>query len=440
MAVSILNWNGRGHLERCLESIDSQVDPGVEWEVLILDNASTDDSWAWLEENWPEKRRIGGAGRPAPVRRFRAERNLGFCDGNNWLAEQTDADALALLNNDTRVRHDWLRALVASLSSAAPDVAAVSGLILDWEGLKLDFAEGAMTFDGHAFQLGYHRSLDTAVLPKPGDELLFACGGNMLVRRRSFVQAGGFDSAFFAYLEDVDLGWRLWSGGERIVAAPEAVVHHRSMATSDLLGRFNRGFLFERNAFLTAYKNYDQPLWPQMMPAVLLTFLSRTQTLLVENNPHGDSFTLDPYDPHLRGLLDGRQPPREGLRKRWQRYGSTGMMRRAIHKARRELARRIEPEPLDSGVPRIEDPRTLAQLRAVTYMLSNLDPAAKSRECIQKRRKRADCELFERFPLLVVPTYPGDEHLFGSPAFAAWLPKSLSFERRSLGEIMELSG
>ncbi len=104
-----------------------------------------------------------------------------------------------------------------ALRSAPDDVAAVSGKIVDWDGERLDFGRGVMTFDGHAFQLDFRRPLARARVPKAGDELLFACGGNLLVRRRSFLAAGGFDESYFAYLEDVDLGWRLWSGGERVI-------------------------------------------------------------------------------------------------------------------------------------------------------------------------------------------------------------------------------
>ncbi len=256
VSVAILSWNGRQHLETCLAALAAQEDPGVDWEMLVLDNGSTDGTAEWFKaKNFGPR-----------VRLIESPVNLGFCAGNNRLAEAADGDALALLNNDTRPEPGWLAALVDALASAPDDVAAVSGKIVDWEGERLDFGRGVMTFDGHAFQLDFRRPLGQARVPKAGEELLFACGGNLLVRRASFLAAGGFDESYFAYLEDVDLGWRLWSGGERVVFAPEAVVRHRSSATSDLLGLYNRGFLFERNAFLTAYKNYEPGLWERIMP------------------------------------------------------------------------------------------------------------------------------------------------------------------------------
>ena len=180
-------------------------------------------------------------------------------------------------------------------------------------------------------------------MPAAGEELAFACGGNLLVRRASFLAAGGFDESYFAYLEDVDLGWRLWSGGERIVFAPGAVVHHRSSATSDLLGLYNRGFLFERNAYLTAYKNYEDGLWEKILPAVMLTLLSRTQALLLAN-PGMETLRIDPYAGHIANTAREagagapaavELPPAttwEGFKVRWQGYGPREFLRRGLRK------------------------------------------------------------------------------------------------------------
>jgi hypothetical protein len=323
-------------------------------------------------------------------------------------------------------------------------VAAVSGRIVDWEGRRLDFGRGVMTFDGHAFQLDFGRRLGRARLPEDEAELFFPCGGNMLVRKASFEAAGGFDEDYFAYLEDVDLGWRLWSGGERVLYADAAEVRaHRSAATSDLLGHFHRGFLFERNAFLTAYKNYEAGLWERVMPAVLLAYTHRTQTLLVENNPGAAVFTLDPY----AGLIANTAPPGEvgadpspasppapreprTLAEKWRVYGPIDFTRRGFAKAWR-LLRSRRPEP-----PRVTDERTVAQLRATTWLLAHLDAAASSRAAVQRRRKRSDAEIFRRFPAYLVPTYPGDDRLFASEGFRAWLPDDLPLERAALEEVI----
>lgn len=439
VTVAILSWNGRQHLETCLTALAAQQDPGVDWEILVLDNGSTDGTAAWMRERWGGDRR---------VRLVESAVNLGFCGGNNRLAAEADGDAIALLNNDTRPEPGWLGSLVETLASAPADVAAVSGKIVDWNGERLDFGRGLMTFDGHAFQLDFRRPLKKARVPAAGEELAFACGGNLLIRRASFLEAGGFDDSYFAYLEDVDLGWRLWSGGERIVFAPGAVVHHRSSATSDLLGLYNRGFLFERNAFLTAYKNYQDGLWEKILPAVMLTLLSRTEALLLAN-PGMDTLRIDPYAGHIANTAPGRPaPPRppaielpsattwEGFKVRWQGYGPREFLRRGLGKL--GIAPPPPPAAAAPEAPRLTDERTIAQFRALNWITGHLDAAAATRAAVQKRRKRGDREIFERFPAYLVPTYPGDQALFASPGFEAWLPKDLPIRRATLAEIMEM--
>jgi len=457
VSVCILSWNGRRHLETCLPALRAQRDPGVPWEVLVLDNGSEDDTVEWVRREHPWVRLV-----ESPV-------NTGFCGGNNRLVAAADGDAVALLNNDTRPREGWLAALVEALADAPEDVAAVSGQIVDWAGERLDFGRGLMTFDGHAFQLDFRCPLDRARVPADGDELLFPCGGNLLVRKASFLDAGGFDEDYFAYLEDVDLGWRLWAGGERVIFAERAVVHHRSAATSDLLGLYNRGFLFERNAFLTVYKNYEDAIWQRIMPAVLWTLTCRTQTLLVQNNPGAEAFTLDPYAGWIANTApragggdrpdDGQrapsgdppaplaapQPVETTLGEKWRGYGPAEFVRRGAAKAVRAVVpagvRRVMGRlgGRRSAPARITDERTVAQLRSITWLLGHLDRAAAERRRLQARRVRSDREIFERFPLALVPTYPGDERLFASDAFRNWLPEDLPLAEHRLDEIMELA-
>lgn len=417
--VLVVSWNGLHHLETLLPALEAQQVPGVAVRVRLFDNGSTDGTVAWIRSHYPH---VDVVANPT---------NIGFSAANNRLAEKSGASALAMVNNDTRPRPDWLARLVAGLAEAPADVAAVSGGIVNWKGTRLDFGRGVMTFDGHAFQLDYRRPLDAVEMPVEGCELLFPCGGNMIVRRDSYLAAGGFDESYFAYLEDVDLGWRLWSAGERVLSAPGAVVHHRSMSTSKLLGNANRGLLFERNAFLTAFKNYDAELWPRLMPVVQMTLIGRVQHLLANRNPHGQELAVDPYAAAMDGQggsLAGDSGPRDG----WERL-------RHIVALRTRLRRFARPHGgLPDGVPAIVDDQTLAQVRAVSSIIRGLDDAAERRRRIQARRRRPDAEIFERFPLYVVPTYPGDEELFGRSGFEAMWPEGLPFVRRSLGEVMEV--
>lgn len=391
-SVLIASWNGREHLETCLEALAHTNPPGIPWDCWVLDNGSQDGTVDWLRERHPD------------VRLLASPENLGFCAAYNRLVSAADGDLLLFLNNDTHPAPDWLGHMVESLASAPADVASAAGLIVDWTGERLDFGRGVMTFDGHAFQLDSGRRLSAVTLPASGEEQLFGCGGNMIVRRESFLAAGGFDEQFFAYFEDVDFGWRLWSGGERVIAAPRAVVRHRSAGTSDRLGQYNRGFLFERNAFLTAYKNYEAPLWEKLMPALMLTLISRTTAFLTHNNPGGHLLGLDPFN----GDRPQTTPPTRG----W-------------------FQRRTQ-----SDHPVVSDQLTIAQCRALTWLTRNMDAVAERRQQVQARRQRSDMEIFSGFPLHIVPTYSGDDTLFRSAGFQAWLPETPRLVFRTLDEIM----
>lgn len=434
LSILILSFNGREHLETCLPAIAAQRDPGCDWELLLLDNGSRDGTARWVRDRHPW------------VRLVESPTNLGFAEGNNRLAAAASGDDLVLLNNDTLPEPLWLAALADASAAAAPDVAAIAGRLVDWQGERLDFGYGVRTFDGHAFQLDHRRPLATARVPASGEELPFACGANMLVRRRSFFDAGAFDPNFFAYLEDVDLGWRIWSGGERIVACGEAVVRHRASATSDRVGPFLRGSLFERNALLTAWKNLDDELWPKLMPAILLTFLARLEAIVVAGNPGADLLRRDPFTGRSVGGIggigggggrggDGAEGSAQAWTDRLRRYGPTEFARRVTHRIARTLRQAV------SGGRSFElrHPQAISHLRAQSLFLGLLDEAAAARAVVRARRKRSDHELCERFPLYLVPTYLGDQALFASPGFASLLPESPVLARAALSEVMEVA-
>jgi GT2 family glycosyltransferase/LmbE family N-acetylglucosaminyl deacetylase len=437
-SILLASWNGREHLDTCLDALSRLDAPGLPWDCWVLDNGSRDGTVDWLRTRHPN------------VRVVASPTNLGFCAAYNRLAAEADGDVLVFLNNDTRPAADWLGHLIDALGMAPPDVAAAAGLITDWDGERLDFGRGVMTFDGHAFQLDTGRALPDVTLPSSGEEQLFGCGANMIIRRDAFLAAGGFDEQFFAYFDDVDLGWRLWSGGARVISAPQAVVRHRSASTSDTLGQYNRGFLFERNAFLTAFKNYDAAMWEKMMPAVLLTFASRLITFLATQNPGGHRLAQDPFAATSAASTSASASvsASSASAARAAAAGSASAMAasavdgggisrwfsrtrsRALAQQQTQQQDQIDEHPI------VSDPLTVAQARALAWLLRHMDAAAERRHCIQSRRRRPDAEIFAQFPLHIVPTYAGDEALFQSAGFQAWLPEAPRLVFRTLDEIM----
>lgn len=409
VAVLLVNWNGKDHLSVCLEHLQRQQDPGCPWQIWVFDNGSKDGSQAWLKAHHPQVNLLEN-----PV-------NIGFAEAVNQLVLATEAEGLVLLNNDTAPREDWLANLVHALRNSPEDVVCVGGMALNWTGETIDFVGGALTFDGHAYQTQAGLPLNQATIPQAADPMLFANGANMIVRRRAFLEVGGFDKEFFAYFEDVDLGWRFWAKGYRVVFEPGAVVHHRQQATSSRLGLFNRGLLYERNAFLNAYKNFDATYWQALMPAIMMTLLRRTQTLLEQRNPGGDRLAEIPFLPDHQVTGWWRR-----LKHRWGAFLQSSQLPGAgtLRQISASLSSRM---PFFMASTHINDPWTLAQMRAVHGIFDLLDLYAARRDQVQRQRVRPDREIFDRFSLKIVQTYPGDAAFFESQAFLQLLPDFATF-------------
>jgi hypothetical protein len=245
-------------------------------------------------------------------------------------------------------------------------------------------------------------------MPRAGEEP-FGCGGNLLVRRSSFLEAGGFDERYFSYFEDVDLGWRLWAGGERVIACPDATLRHRLSATSERLGNSRRGSLFERNALWTVVKNLE----------------GSARAAAARRAPH------------LLARLDAMPP----------RVVAAGAR---LSPARRCRSGASASRPARRGTAGAGEPRAGSRFRPAR----SIEVAAtgawrrfeRFRSCPASMRSRAsvrgapapapDCELFSASRSgSSRPT--GDDRLFGRAAFASWLPPISASNARS-GELVAL--
>jgi hypothetical protein len=386
----VVHHRGLEHLLESLAALEASLREGLSAEILLVDNASASPQDEVLRRH-PTVRRIASAS------------NAGFAGGCRLGVDAARAPVVVFVNDDAAVAPDAPRLLVSALASAEADVAAVGGRLTDRTGRRNDFSDGFLAFDGHAFAAHVGRPVEALPEARPGEERLFACGGLMAVRRDEFLASGGFDEDYFAYLEDVDYGWRQWILGRRIVAEPRAVARHRGGATGEALGVFSRGFLFEKNAFATAYKNFDRESFRDRMPAVLMAFLTRVAQMLLARNPGAEELKRDPYArpepaPLLRSLFGIAEAPGSRLS--------------------------------------VDDPLTVAHLRALAWIHRHHAALAEKRRAVQAARRRADAEIFARFPLRIVPTYPGDERL-ASDFFAPFLESAPGLVRTTLEEIFE---
>lgn len=256
ITIIVLNYNGLSHLQDCFASLVQLDYPQDRLELMLVDNASTDGSVEYIKRHYPQVQVVQNA------------KNLGFAAGNNIGARAASSQYVVFLNNDMWVDPQFVRGLVKAVQSD-PEVVGAGAKILNWDGTRYDFAGGALHFSGNAFQIGLHEPVRadryTEIAP-----ILFACGGAMIIERQLFLEVGGFDEDYFIYFEDVDLCWRLWILGYKIVFAPEALVNHRHHGTMSSFADYRKQVLYKRNSLYTVIKNYSDENLGRILPAVLL--------------------------------------------------------------------------------------------------------------------------------------------------------------------------
>jgi GT2 family glycosyltransferase/glycosyltransferase involved in cell wall biosynthesis len=254
VSVVVVNWNGKTHLRDCFGSLQRSDYPAEKLELICVDNGSNDGSVELLRAEFPR------------VKVVALDRNRGFTGGNEAGVREAGGDVLVFLNNDMRVEPDCLRELVGALDV---DCSCAGARVLSWDGRAIDFIRGSLNFEGRGFQDSYGLpNLPELATPT---ETFFPNGGAFAVTRDAYDRAGGFDPAFFAYYDDVDLGWRLRLTGTSIRVVGRAVVYHRHGATSRSQPHGQKRFLLDRNAFWTLMKNYgESALHRTLGPALVL--------------------------------------------------------------------------------------------------------------------------------------------------------------------------
>ncbi|MEQ1896716.1 MAG: glycosyltransferase family 2 protein [Vicinamibacterales bacterium] len=242
VSLVIVTWNGRQHLEACLDAVAAQ--DGPVHETVLVDNASIDGTEAFVRERYPW------------VRIVRLPTNAGFAGGSNAGARAARGRYLVFLNNDTVVQGGWLRALREGLDEAKGVAMATSLVVYMDAPAVIDSAGDGMTRAGGAFKRLHGRRAELAAR---SEEVFGACGAAFIVPTALFLVMGGFDEDFFASHEDVDFSYRAQLRGWRCRYVAEAVVHHKGSAT---LGRIKSGqvFLAQRNSEWLYWKNTPGPL------------------------------------------------------------------------------------------------------------------------------------------------------------------------------------
>ena len=220
-AVVILNWNGLQHLQHYLPRVIATTQGA---DIVVADNGSTDGSVEWL-------RGVEG------VQVITLDRNYGFAEGyNRALAELKGYDIFVLLNSDVEPAEGWLAPLLTLLEEREDVAVVVPKLLDDKARTKFEYAGasgGFIDYLGYPFCRG--RILNS-VEEDRGDydtprEVMWGSGAAFCCRSTLFTEFGGFSKEFFAHQEEIDLCWRVWLSGQRVMVEPRSKVYHLGGAT-----------------------------------------------------------------------------------------------------------------------------------------------------------------------------------------------------------------
>jgi GT2 family glycosyltransferase len=270
IAVVILNWNGQKLLEQFLPSV---VQFSKNADIYVADNASTDDSIAFIKINFPT------------VKIIQNKENYGFAQGYNEALKQVNAAIFALVNSDIEVTENWLQPIIETFTNK-PNVAVIQPKILDFK--NKNFFEYAGAAGGFIDKYGYPfcRGRIFETLEKDENqyddnyEIFWASGACFFIRSTVFNEMNGFDADFFAHQEEIDLCWRIFNKGYKIEYNSNSVVYHVGGATLNA-GNPQKTFLNFRNSLLMLIKNLPKSkLFPILFIRLLLDGIAGIKFLL----------------------------------------------------------------------------------------------------------------------------------------------------------------
>jgi len=270
VSVIVLNYNGRRWLEDCLNATFGQMDGRQ--ELILVDNASADDSVEFVRARFPATRLLVLDG------------NSGFARGNNMGAGIARGRYLAFLNNDTIPQPGWLNALQAPFDRDRATAITTSRLVYLHDPSMIDSAGDGYLRAGGAFK---HLHGAPSTLGGQSGEVFGACGAACMFRKDVYTDLGGFDEDFFMVYEDVDISYRARLRGYRCTYVADAVVHH---AGSGTLRRNSAASVYygQRNLEWTYLKNTP---WPLLIRSIASHVLYDGAALVA----YGSQGLLGPY-------------------------------------------------------------------------------------------------------------------------------------------------
>lgn len=338
VSLLVLNNDGKAQLDACLATLHSLDYPPDRLELILVDHGSPDGSVKRAQSRYRQLRVV------------RYPQSLSVSRVRNLAAQAARGEWLAFLNSDLQVSPNWLTALTEPLRYG--EAICATSRILTQESEKVISGSVTINFHGHLFPRDVRESLHNSTQPGP---VLAPSSLAMLIDRQIFLDAGGFDEDLQSHFVGLDLGWRLWVMGYKVMYVPAAVARLAEKAPAS-----DRSLLHERDALLVLVKNYDEHNLERVLPVALMLWVRRLYLTQVED--------VTPYRSESRELKPHLYDSPRAI--------PVQMSGEGLVVVRRSL---------------------LDNFASISQVVDQMPRFMEKRREVQRRRQRPDSEIFELF-------------------------------------------
>jgi len=254
LSIIIPNYNGAKYLSDCLKNLKISLNkcPSLKFEIILVDNASTDQSIKIAKD----------------CQIIKNHSNLGFAKAVNQGIRKAKYEYVCLLNNDVNLDQNYFKLIIEKIKKY-PKIACFCGTVLNRDGTQIESQGISFDWSGKCFQNQKYFS----------DFVWGSSGASVIYHKKILKKIGLFDEHYFAYIEDVDLAFRLQKRGYQTLLIPQALAYHLGGATSNQMGNFRAKQVF-KNWIYFIFKNYSPRDIFQNLPSLILERLRNLSYLI----------------------------------------------------------------------------------------------------------------------------------------------------------------
>ena len=276
VSIVIINYNGKDYLKKCVSSILKN--RYQNFEIIVVDNASSDGTAEMLKENF------GALGR---LKVISLDKNYGPSRARNEGVKISSGSIIGFLDNDTEVDPDWIINALKYFTNDEKVGALQCKLLLLEDPRKIDYAGEYISQLGFLVHVAPYGTQDSGQYDK-NNEILAAKSAGMFIRKDVFDKIGGFDEDYFIFVEETDLGWRVWLASHKIIFAFDSKVFHHFSATKLIVNKKFNNYLVRfhgtKNYIMTLYKNLSLGKMMIILPRHIFLWFGLAGYLFLKGN------------------------------------------------------------------------------------------------------------------------------------------------------------